>query len=108
VWNGFICLFEQSSEADSCENSNETMGFTKSTPPEGSLIYALPLIRVAKFHTQRKQKVEIYTHEDVKSKLNSGNACCHEDQNLLPSYLEYTKLQFYFSFHMDMKLGLPP
>jgi hypothetical protein len=28
-----------------------------------------------------------YIHEDIKSRLNSGNACCHSVQNLLSSRL---------------------
>jgi hypothetical protein len=33
-------------------------------------------------------------HDEIKSGLNSGNACCHSVQNILPSRLILRKLKF--------------
>jgi hypothetical protein len=52
-------------------------------------------------------------HEEIKSRLNLGNACYHSVQSLLSSRLlsrnlrlKYTKPQFYQLFCMGMKLGI--
>jgi hypothetical protein len=34
---------------------------------------------------------QIYIHEEIKNRLNSGNACCHLVQNLLSSNLLHKK-----------------
>jgi hypothetical protein len=52
-----------------------------------------------------------HMHEEIKSRLNSGNACYSSVQSLLSSRLlyrnlKYTKLKFYKLFCMDLKLGL--
>jgi len=55
-----------------------------------------------------------YIHDEINSRINSGNACYHSEQNLLPSRLlcknlkiSFTKLTFYFSCK-GVKLGFPP
>jgi hypothetical protein len=50
-------------------------------------------------------------HEEIKSRLNLGNACYHSVQSLLSSRLlsrnlKYTKPYFYQLFCMGVKLGL--
>jgi hypothetical protein len=49
--------------------------------------------------------------EEMKRRLNSGNACYHSVQNLLSAVkklkkLGYTRLTFCLWFCMDVKLGL--
>jgi hypothetical protein len=51
--------------------------------------------------------------EEIRSRLKSGNACCHSVKNVLPSSLlskklkikGYTELQFCLLFYMGVKLG---
>jgi hypothetical protein len=53
-------------------------------------------------------------HEEIKGRLNSGNACFHSVQNLLSSHplskkikrLKDRKLEFYFLFCVSVKPGL--
>jgi hypothetical protein len=51
---------------------------------------------------------------EIKSRLNLGNACCDKVQNLLLSFIisknlkVEVKLQFYMFFHIGVKLGPSP
>jgi hypothetical protein len=48
---------------------------------------------VAKFKHLGTLRVQNYMHEEIKSRLNSGNACCHSVQSLLSSRLLFRNLK---------------
>jgi hypothetical protein len=50
---------------------------------------------VAKFKYLGTVTNQNSTHEEIKSRLNSGNACCHSVQSLLSSRLQYRYVTMY-------------
>jgi hypothetical protein len=55
----------------------------------------------------QRQSIKI-ANEDIKSRLNSGNACYHSVQSILSSHLlfRYVKFKIYQLFCMGVKFGL--